>query len=61
MIFSVVDPGIADDEELLHELGNFLRRFGRDANQGEVGVIVGFYYHPIVDFMDDDTASPDTR
>jgi hypothetical protein len=34
----------------LSELGEFARRLGRETNQGEVGLIVGDRYHPIVDY-----------
>ena len=42
-----------EDEDALSELGSFCRRLGREAGQGEVGVVVGDEYFAIRDFSED--------
>jgi hypothetical protein len=49
VIFCLADPARVTVSSM-KELGAFLRRFGREANQGEVGVVIGNKYHPIVDY-----------
>jgi hypothetical protein len=49
VVFSVTDPNDVTAANL-QALGRFARVLGRDANQGEVGLIVGGRYHPITDF-----------
>jgi len=43
-------PADIENEENLAELGNFCRRMGREARQGEVGLVVGDEYFAIRDF-----------
>jgi hypothetical protein len=43
-------PGDLEDESNLAELGSFCREMGRDARQGEVGLVVGDEYFAIRDF-----------
>jgi hypothetical protein len=43
-------PGDLEDERNLAELGSFCRKMGRDAQQGEVGLVVGDEYFAIRDF-----------
>lgn len=37
-------PSDIEDEAKLAELGSFCRRMGREANQGEVGLVIGDEY-----------------
>lgn len=41
------------DDRNLAELGNFCRTMGRDAHQGEVGLVIGDEYFAFVDFGED--------
>src|SRR3989442_920641 len=43
-------PADIEDARNLAELGDFCRRMGRDARQGEVGLVVGNEYFAIRDF-----------
>jgi hypothetical protein len=43
-------PADIEDEQNLAELGRFCRRMGREARQGEVGLVVGDEYFAIRDF-----------
>jgi hypothetical protein len=43
-------PADIEDERNLAELGSFCRKMGRDAHQGEVGLVVGDEYFAIRDF-----------
>lgn len=43
-------PADIEDSRNLAELGSFCRRMGRDARQGEVGLVVGDEYFAIRDF-----------
>lgn len=49
VVFSIADPEEVTEEHV-SELGRFARRLGRETRQGEVGLIVGDHYHPIVDY-----------
>lgn len=49
VVFSVADPDDVTTPNL-QALGQFARLLGREANQGEVGLIVSGRYHPITDF-----------
>ena len=49
LITSYVSPEALTDETLL-ALRKFLHRLGREARQGEVGIVVGAEYHGITDF-----------
>lgn len=43
-------PADIEDSRNLAELGSFCRRIGRDARQGEVGLVVGDEYFAIYEF-----------
>jgi len=43
-------PDDLEDERNLAELGGFCRKMGRDARQGEVGLVIGDEYFAIRDF-----------
>ena len=45
-------PADIEDSRKLAELGDFCRRMGRDAGQGEVGLVVGDEYFAIRDFAE---------
>jgi len=45
-------PDDLDDQRNLAALGRFCRKMGRDARQGEVGLVVGDEYFAIRDFED---------
>jgi hypothetical protein len=49
-------PTDIEDHRNLAALGEFCRRLGREARQGEVGVVVGDEYFAIRDFTDGETA-----
>lgn len=49
LITSYVDPEALTDETLTR-LRKFLHRLGREANQGEVGVVIGGQYYGITEF-----------
>jgi len=44
-------PADIEDTRHLAELGRFCRRMGRDARQGEVGLVIGDEYFAIRDFV----------
>lgn len=46
-------PEHIEDPGALAELGAFCRRMGRQANQGEVGLVIGDEYFAIRDFTED--------
>jgi hypothetical protein len=50
MVTSWVPDGVFDDEEVLKQLKEFLCRMGREANQGEIGIVMDGTYFGIVDF-----------
>jgi len=50
MVTSYVAEGTFDDEEVLKGLKEFLCRMGLEANQGEIGVVIGGTYFGIVDY-----------
>jgi hypothetical protein len=52
MVTSYVPEGTFQDDEVLKHLRAFLCRLGREANQGEVGLVIGGTYFGIVDFED---------
>jgi len=45
-------PADIEDDRKLAAFGDFCRRLGRDARQGEVGVVVGDEYFAIRDFTE---------
>ena len=52
VIHCYTTPELIEDEDALAELGSFCRRFGREARQGEVGLVVGDEYFAIRDFSE---------
>jgi len=46
-------PADIEDARKLAELGDFCRRMGRDARQGEVGLVIGDEYFAIRDFAEE--------
>lgn len=52
MVISYVAAGAFDDEEVVKRLRSFLSSMGREANQGEVGVVIDGTYIGIVDYED---------
>lgn len=50
MVVSYVADGLLTDDETLKRLREFLRRMGRAANQGEIGIVIDGTYFGIVDF-----------
>jgi hypothetical protein len=53
VIHCYTTPERIENEQALAELGSFCRRLGREANQGEVGLVVGDEYFAIRDFSED--------
>ena len=53
VIHCYTTPGRIEDAEALGELGSFCRRMGREARQGEVGLVVGDEYFAIRDFSEE--------
>ena len=49
LVTAYVDPELLTTETLA-ELRRFLHRIGREANQGEVGVVIGGEYYGIVSY-----------
>ena len=50
VIHCYTTPRAIQDKDNLAELGRFCRRLGREANQGEVGLVVGDEYFAIRQF-----------
>lgn len=50
MVTSYVAEGTFEDDERLTLLREFLSRMGREANQGEVGIVIDGTYFGIVDY-----------
>lgn len=46
-------PADIEDGRSLAELGSFCRRMGREAHQGEIGLVVGDEYFAIRDFREE--------
>jgi hypothetical protein len=53
MVTSWVRDGVFADEEVLKQLKEFLFRMGREANQGEIGIVIDGTYFGIVDFYEE--------
>jgi len=53
VIHCYTTPELIEDEDALAELGSFCRRLGREASQGEVGLVVGDEYFATRDFSED--------
>lgn len=47
---SYVPEGAFEDPEVVKRLREFLCRMGRDANQGEIGIVIDGTYFGIVDY-----------
>lgn len=56
MVVAYVAEGTFDDEEVLKRLKEFLFRMGREANQGEIGVVIDGTYLGIVDYGEGGTS-----
>ena len=52
MVTSYVPSGAFDDETTLTRLRGFLFRMGREANQGEIGIVIGGTYFGITDYTE---------
>jgi hypothetical protein len=50
MVTSFVPSGVFDEMDVVKRLREFLCRMGRDANQGEVGIVIDGTYFGIVDY-----------
>lgn len=46
-------PGEISDQSNLTEVGAFCRRMGREARQGEIGLVIGDEYFAIRDFTEE--------
>jgi hypothetical protein len=53
VIHCYTTPGEIQDSHRLAQLGDFCRRMGREAKQGEVGLVVGDEYFAIRDFAEE--------
>src|SRR3972149_2909470 len=53
VIHCYTTPERIEDDGALAELGSFCRRMGREAGQGEVGLVVGEEYFAIRDFSEE--------
>ncbi len=53
MVHCYTTPTSIQDESNLAELGSFCRKMGREARQGEIGLVVGDEYFSIRDFGED--------
>lgn len=50
MVISYVAEGLLQDQAVVGQLKEFLWRLGREANQGEVGIVISGTYIGIVEF-----------
>ena len=50
MVTSYVIEGAFDDDDVVKSLKEFLCRMGREANQGEIGIVIDGSYLGIVDY-----------
>lgn len=53
VVHCYMTPADIEDSRNLAELGGFCRRMGRDARQGEVGLVIGDEYFVIRDFAEE--------
>ena len=53
VIHCYTTPGEISDTSNLAEVGAFCRRMGRDARQGEIGLVIGDEYFAIRDFAEE--------
>ncbi len=56
MVTSYVASGAFDDDETVKRLREFLYRMGREANQGEIGIVIDGTYFGIVDYEEGGSA-----
>jgi hypothetical protein len=49
IVFSIVPSDVLDDEAIIRDLSQFLQRLRLEANQGEIGLMIGEYYLGITD------------
>ena len=56
MVTSYAADGVFDEDEILKRLKAFLLRMGREANQGEIGIIIDGTYLGIVDYEEGGSA-----
>lgn len=50
LIHCYMSPEEISDERIQTELGRFCRQLGQEANQGEIGLVIGDEYFAITDF-----------
>jgi hypothetical protein len=50
MVLSYVEEGALTDDETMKRLRGFLCRMGREANQGEIGIVIDGTYFGITDY-----------
>jgi hypothetical protein len=53
IVFCYTAPADLTDERKLDALGSFCRRMGREARQGEIGLVVGDEYFAFRDFAEE--------
>jgi len=53
VVHCYMTPADIQDERCLAQLGSFCRRLGREAHQGEIGLVVGDEYFAIRDFEEE--------
>ncbi len=56
MVTAYVSSEVFDDHETVKQLRAFICRMGRDANQGEIGIVIAGTYFGIVDYEEGATA-----
>jgi hypothetical protein len=56
MVTSYVTEDLLSDHEILKRLRTFLYRMGREADQGEVGIVIDGTYFGIIDYNDEGEA-----
>ena len=56
MVTSYVTKNLLSDHEILKRLRTFLCRMGREADQGEVGIVIDGTYFGIIDYNDEGEA-----
>lgn len=54
VIHCYMTPEAIEDEGNLSRLASFCRRMGREANQGEIGLVIADEYFAIRDFTEDE-------
>jgi hypothetical protein len=56
MVTSYVPGELLSEDEVLNRLQTFLCRMGREADQGEVGIVINSTYFGIVDYEEEGEA-----